>query len=92
MPKSVGISCHSLKREVYLSDNDTRDRSVCKMNLCLYCTLLVACVHDIQLRSILAKTNEPELPRRSKWFVIYFIYKSKRRHNLTLNPLMWKIW
>jgi len=76
-----------MKQEVYLIDNDTRDRSVCKMVMALHRTLLVACVHDMQLKSILPKTNEPELPRNSKWFVIFFIYKSKRRHNLTLNPL-----
>ena len=90
--KSVAIPCHGMKQEVHLSDNDTRDRSVRKMDLSLYCTLHVACVHDIQLKSILAKTNEPELPRKSKCFVIYFIYKSERGHNLTLNTLTWKIW
>jgi hypothetical protein len=55
---------------------------VCKMDLSLHCTLLGACVHDMQLKSILAKTNEPELPRKSKCFVIFFIYKSKRRDNV----------
>jgi hypothetical protein len=44
--KSVCILCHSVKQEVYLSDNGTRDRFVCKTDLSLYCTLLVACVLD----------------------------------------------
>jgi hypothetical protein len=42
--KSVSVPCLSMKQEVCLSDNDTRDRSMCNMDLSLYCTLLVACV------------------------------------------------
>jgi hypothetical protein len=85
MLKSVNIPCHTSKQEVYLSDNETRGRSVCKMDLSLHCTLLVACVHDMQLKSISARMNEPELPRNSKWFAIFFIYKNKRRHNVNIS-------
>jgi hypothetical protein len=63
MLKSASISCYSMKQEVCPSDNDNRDRSVCKMDMSLHCSLLVAYVHDMKLKSILAKTNEPDLQK-----------------------------
>ena len=74
MLKSVSVTCHSMKQEVYLTDNYTREKSVCKMDLFLHCTLLVACVHDMQLKSFLAKTNGPEILRKSKWFCDFLYF------------------